>query len=244
LNQLLLFSLLAWFTGNPLLAILLVVALYWFADRSTFRVFPDPFRWVLRWQRRSRLAALLGVNPHDRRASFELAELWLEAGRPARALEALRPNLEAGDDDVHTAFVWGTALGRTGAAEPAERALAMARAADPRFRAGEIDLELGRQRLARGDLAGAREALERLLAERPGSVEGRYHLARALDGLGAHPEARTRRQEAWTEFRTLPRFQRSRQRRYAWLMRPRRPITLALAVAAALALFAWLASGP
>ena len=51
--------------------------------------------------------------------------------RPAEAVATLRFNVEAGDDDVHTAFLWGTAHGRSGQAEAAERALAVARAAEP-----------------------------------------------------------------------------------------------------------------
>ena len=177
-------------TGSPLTAGLAVLLLWWLGDRFTFRLFPDPLRFLGRWRRMSQLRTTLGVNPHDRRARFELAERLLEGGRPRQAAEVLRPNIEAGDEDAHTAFVMGAALGRTGAHEQAERALALAREEDPRYRAGEIDLELGRQRVARGDWAAAREAHERLLVERPGSVEGRYLLGRALSGMGDEPAAR------------------------------------------------------
>jgi tetratricopeptide (TPR) repeat protein len=183
-NQFFLFLLLSWLLRSPLLALLVLLALWWLGDRATFRLVPDPFRWLSRWRRRGQLRALLAVNLHDRRARFELSELLLQGGRPAEAVEALRPNIAAGDEDVHTAWLWGAALGRSGSFDDAEKALAVARALDPEFRAGEIDLELGRLRLARGDHAGAVEALTRLLAVRPGTVEGRYHFARALDGLG------------------------------------------------------------
>ena len=153
----------------------------------------------------------------------------------------LRPNIEAGDDDVHTALAWGAALGRSGSGEAAERSLALAQAASPDFRAGEVDLELGRQRLARGDLAGARQALERLLRSRPGSVEGRWLLSRALHGLGDRDGAARRRQEAWSEYVSLPRFQRRQQRPFAWRSRPGRPVALALALVGllAIALLLW-----
>jgi tetratricopeptide (TPR) repeat protein len=235
-NQFFLFVLLSWLLGNPLLALLVLVALWWLGDRATFRVLPDPFRWVMRWRRRGRLRALLDVNPHDRRARFELAELLLDGGRPAEAVSVLRPNIEAGDDDVHTAWLWGTALGRSGSFDDAEKALAVARAGDPRFRAGEIDLELGRLRLSRGDREGAARALTALLELRPGTVEGRYFLARALDGLGRTAEAEVRRDEAWREFKALPRFQRSRQRAWAWRAKPWRGAAVVASVAGALLL--------
>ncbi len=234
MSQWMLWGLLSWITGSPLAAAVVVLLLWWLGDRFTFRLLPDPLRLVGRWRRMAQLRDTLGMNPHDRRARFELAERLLEGGRPRRAAEVLRPNVEAGDEDAHTAFVMGAALGRTGADQQAERALALAREQDPRFRAGEIDLELGRQRSARGDWAAAREALERLLVERPGSVEGRYHLARALSGLGDEASARKVREEAWQDYALLPRFHRRHERRFAWRIKPWRPAAVALVVAAVL----------
>jgi predicted Zn-dependent protease len=241
MTKLLLFFLIASFTGSPLLALLILLALWWLGDRVTFRLLPDPWRWLVRWRRRARLRQALALNPHDRRARFELAELLLQGGWPAVALETLRPNIAAGDDDVHTALAWGTALGRSGHGEAAERALAAALALDPSFRAGEIDLELGRQRVARGDLGGARQALQRLLRLRPGSVEGRWFLSRALQRLGDGAGAARLRQEAWAEYAALPRFQRHQQRPFAWRCQPWRPASAALAVLLALVLVLWLA---
>jgi tetratricopeptide (TPR) repeat protein len=227
-SSFILFSLLTLVTGNPLLALLLVLAAWWLGDRATFRLLPDPLRWTAGWRRRGQLRAQLAVNPHDRRARFELAELLLDSGRPAEAAATLRPNLEAGDEDVRTAHLWGTALARSGDHAGGERALLTARAAEPGFRAGELDLELGRLRVARGDFAGAVQALEALLVARPGSVEGRFFLVKALTGLGRSEEAATRRAEAWREYAALPRFQRSRQRWYAWRLKPARPALLGL----------------
>jgi tetratricopeptide (TPR) repeat protein len=247
-NQFFLFVMLSWLLRSPVLAAAVMVAIWWFGDRATFRLLPDPFRWVMRWRRRGQLRALLDVNPHDRRARYELAELLLDGGRPAEAVAVLRPNVEAGDDDVHTAWLWGTALGRSGAFDDAEKALSVARAADPRFRAGEIDLERGRLRLARGDREGAVRALTELLELRPGTVEGRYFLVRALDGLGRTAEAEARRDEAWREFKALPRFQRSRQRAWAWRVKPWRGAmvlaSVAVVVLAVLLLLAQLGGAP
>jgi tetratricopeptide (TPR) repeat protein len=236
--------LLAWFTESPLTALVVLLALWWASDRFTFRVLPDPLRWFARWRRMGQLRRTLSVNPHDRRARFELAERLLESGRPRDAAEMLRPNIEAGDDDAHTAFVMGAALGRSGSYEPAERALALVREADPRFRAGEVDLELGRQRLARREYAGAREALERLLVEqRPGSVEGRWLLSRARAGLGDAAGAAAARDEAWRDYRTLPRFHRRHERPFAWRAKPWRPALTAVLVVIAIMLFTSWACG-
>ncbi len=226
-----LWILLSWILGNPLLAAVILLAAWWLGDRATFRVLPDPLRL---FGRRSRIAALrrtLASNPHDRRARLELANLLLDARRPARAAEVLAPNVEAGDDDVHTSFAMGTALARTGAFDRAEQLLAAARAREPSFRMGEIDLEVGRMRLRKGDAAGAVEPLRRVVAERPGTVEGRYLLARALAAVGDEAGAARARDEAWREYVALPRFRRQQERPFAWRIRPWRPAIVAIAVA-------------
>ncbi|HTN51250.1 MAG TPA: tetratricopeptide repeat protein [Anaeromyxobacter sp.] len=236
-----LWLLLSWITGSPLGAAAILLLVWWLGDRVTFRLLPDPFRLLSRSRRTGQLRRTLAQNPHDRRARFELATLLLDARRPAAAAEVLRPNVEAGDEDVHTAYTMGAALARSGQGDAAERVLAVARAEEPGFRSGELDLELGRLRVRRGDFPGAREALERLVALRPGSVEGRYWLSRALAGAGDGAGARRVAEEAWREYSALPRFQRARERPFAWRLRPWRPALVAAGVVAALALL-WLAA--
>lgn len=238
MSKLFLWYLLTRLTGSPLAALGVILVIWWLSDRATYQLLPDPLRALARLRRRWALEGALRVNPHDRRARFELAELLLGARRPARAAEVLRPNVEAGDEDAHTAFAMGAALGRSGHFEAGERALEVARAADPRFRAGEIDLELGRQLVARGDFAGAIPALERLLLERPGTVEGRYWLARARERTGDAAAARSLRAEAWREYETLPRFHRRHERPFAWRANPSRPAAMGLALAVGVAIAA------
>jgi uncharacterized protein (TIGR02300 family) len=100
----------------------------------------------------------------------------------------------------------------------------------------EVDLETGRMRALAGDPAGAVEALTRLVAARPGTVEGRFWLARALAAQGDTAAASRTREEAWREYVALPRFRRQHERRFAWRLRPWRPARVAAAVLLALAL--------
>ncbi|BDG10403.1 tetratricopeptide repeat protein [Anaeromyxobacter paludicola] len=230
MSYLLGFWLLSFVTGNPLLAALLVIVIWWSADRVTFGLLPDPLRHLARFRRRAELRRALEANPHDRRARFELAELLLDQGRPRAAVEVLRPNVEAGDEDVYTAYTMGAAMARAGFFPQAEQVLGAARELEPGFRDGEIDLELGRLRLASGDLAGARAALERLLSVRPGSVEGRYWLAQVAAGEGDPAGARRLRAEAWREYAQLPRFRRRAERWFAWRCEPWRPAGVAAGI--------------
>lgn len=224
----LLWILLASLTGRPILSLVAVLLVWWATDRLTFQLLPDPFRWLARRRREGQLRRLLDVNPADRRSRLELALLLLERGQPAEAAALVRQNVEAGDEDLHTAFALGAALARSGDRQRAEPVLDVARRLDPAFRMGEIDLELGRLRVRAGDFDGAREPLERLVAARPGTVEGRWLLARALDGLGRRQDAARVREEAWREYQGLPRFRRRPERPFAWRIKPWRPALVAL----------------
>jgi tetratricopeptide (TPR) repeat protein len=236
MSQWMLWVLLSWLTGSPLTALLVLAVFWWLGDRATFRVLPDPLRGFHRRRRIAGLRRTLAANPHDRRARLELANLLLDVRRPQEAAEVLRPNVEAGDDDVHTSFAMGAALARSGQVERAEHFLAAARARDPAFRMGEIDLEVGRMRVRDGDAAGALEPLARVVAERPGTVEGRFWFARALALRGDAPGAARARDEAWREYVALPRFRRQHERAFAWRLRPWRPALIAVTVALAAAL--------
>ncbi|PTL82250.1 lipopolysaccharide assembly protein LapB [Vitiosangium sp. GDMCC 1.1324] len=232
----LLWILLSSLTGSPVLSALLVLGFIWVADRYTVGILPSPFRALGRWQRASKLERMLQSNPHDRRARYELADLWVQRGKYAAAVTVLKPNLEAGVDDVATLFLLGVAYLGAGDAARGELLLDEAAKQDPDYQMGAIDLERGRFRLARGDLKGSIEALERLRAARPGTVEGRVMLARALDRSGRDGEGALMREEAWKEYVAAPGFQRRRERLWAWRARPSRPIAYGVALVVVVAL--------
>jgi tetratricopeptide (TPR) repeat protein len=215
------------FTGRPLLSLVLVFGLVWALDRFTLQALPRPLRIIYRWRRMGQLERTLMNNTHDRKARFELAELRVGQGKYAAAVELLRPNLEAGDDDVDTLFLLGVAY--LGAGDKAKGELLLDEAAkmNPDYRQGSIDLERGRLRLANGDAKGAVEALERFVKGRHGSIEGRVLLAKALDKAGRDADAALMRDEAWKDYVAAPGFMRRRERMWAWRARPSRPITYA-----------------
>ncbi|MCY1074730.1 tetratricopeptide repeat protein [Archangium lansingense] len=232
----LLWIILSSLTGSPVMAALVVLAVVLVADRYTVGILPSPFRAVGRWQRASKLQRLLQANPHDRRARYELADLWVQRKRYAAAVEVLKPNLEAGDDDVGTLFLLGVAYLGAGDAARGELLLDEAAKLEPGYQMGAVDLERGRFRLARGDVKGAIEALERLRGTRQGTVEGRVLLARALDGSGRDADAALMREEAWKEYVVAPGFQRRRERLWAWRARPSRPLAYGAMLVVGLAL--------
>jgi tetratricopeptide (TPR) repeat protein len=234
LSKFFIWYLLARATGSPVLSAIGLLIFYWVIDRYTLGVLPDPFKFINLWRKQWRLETHLQHVPHDRKARTDLGELYLQRKRYAQAVEVLRPNIEAGDDDLTTVFNMGVACLGAGHSTQGEKLLAHALEMQPDFRLGEIHLALGRFRLERGDWAGARQALEQLLQSRKGTVEGRVLLSRALEGLKDDGAAALTRDAAWSEYVAAPAFQRRRDRLWAWRARPSRPIMYAVALALAL----------
>lgn len=215
-------------TGSPLGSAVGLLVFWFLVDRATFGVFPDPVRWVMRWRRAGTLERLLRTNPHDRRARLELAQLYVERNKGKEAVELLRPNFERGDDDVQSVVTMGEACLQAGYTEQGEKLLAHAEELDHDYRVGEVFLIRGRYRLRRGDMKGAREALQQFVALRRGTIMGRVLLARAMKETGDDAAAALLRDEAWNEFVTAPMFQRRKERFWAWRARPSRPVTYLL----------------
>ncbi len=233
-----LFLILSAITGSPLLGAVLLLVGGWAVEHYTLGLSPGPVRLVRRFLRERRLRHLLLQNPHDRRSRFELASLLIGRRRYAAALELLRANLEAGEQDAEHLFQTAVACAGCGHTEQSEKLFDQAEEEDPRFRLGAIDLERGRWRLARKDYAGAKEALQRFVATRSGTVEGRVLLSRALSGLADADAAAVMRAKAWDEFAGSPRFVRRVERLWAWRARPSRPALYAVALLVAVVLTA------
>ena len=231
------FIILSAFLGNPILAGLILIGVWWGADHYTFGFLPDPVRIVRRWQRGWVLERQLLRNPHDRRSRVELADLKLSRRQYGAALALLRVNLEAGDDDSNTLYLMGVACLGAGHPSQGEVFLEGVEAASPKFRMGVVALEQGRWRLARGEAKGALEPLEAFCQMRPGSVEGKVLLARAHAALGDDVKAAYLNRDAWREYASAPRFKRRAERWWAWRAQPRRPATVALVLLLCAVLF-------
>ena len=209
-------------TGSPFVSLLIILGAWLSLDRFTLQILPDPIQGFARTKRAGRLVRTIEHNPHDRRSRRELADIYVQQRRFAKADEMIRFNIEAGDEDPSTLFVAGVAKAGLRDRQPAENLLESLREKEPGYRMNAIDLELGRMYLALGDHAAA-AALERLCQARPGSVEGKALLARALKKKGELEKAREVAAQAWKDYVSAPGFQRRKERYWAWRLRPWRP---------------------
>ncbi|MFZ5633979.1 MAG: tetratricopeptide repeat protein [Bacillota bacterium] len=117
MKSIFLFSLITLFTGNPLLALAVIIVLYVIIDRSFIGILPD---FTVPWRRRMRIGDLertIGANPHNGDALLELGMLYFNRKQYRRAIGVLERAYEKMKDwpDVH--FYLGAAsyeIGDTG----------------------------------------------------------------------------------------------------------------------------------
>lgn len=205
-------------------AVVAFIVVAWLLDRLRLRVLPDLWQLWRRRQRKDKLRRRLEINPHDRSARFEFAELLVDTGRGGQALPLLEANIRAGDDDAEHRLLAGraaAALGSPSGYGQARAHLEAGLARDRNFRSGALSLELGRCLVASGDLVGARSAIDAALRSRPGSLDARAILVRIVAANGDGPTHADLRRETATLFSEAPLFERRKQWRSAWTVVPR-----------------------
>jgi tetratricopeptide (TPR) repeat protein len=225
-------------TGSPLFSIVILVIFWWSVDRFTFHMLPDPIRGIMRWQRASYLRRTIQQNPNDRRSRYELADILVQQRRYEAAEAVLRPIVESAEEGVPTLFLFAIASSGAKKYDQAERVMLAALDEDPDHRGGDILLELGRIRLAKNDLAGAADVLEKFVAKRRSTIEGRVLLAKVRERAGDRAAAQRLRAEAWNEYASSPPAHRRRDRAWAWRAKPVRPAAYLVVAVALAVLFA------
>ncbi|HSB78644.1 MAG TPA: tetratricopeptide repeat protein [Candidatus Methylomirabilis sp.] len=215
-----LFALLTWITGNPLLAILVLIALsvpgWWASSRWAWRT----SRKVRAWGEAGRLRRDLAVNPHNAAARAELGAILVRHGRFREARAELTQAMPRVDDLPEANYSLGLCLLHDGEVEKGRELVERALAINPKFGYGEPYLRLGDYRAERGEWEQAAERYRQATGIHSSSVEGWYKLGQALTHLGKRDEAKTALQEAITSYRTAPWYRRADDR--PWKRRARR----------------------
>jgi tetratricopeptide (TPR) repeat protein len=220
-RNLFLFAVLTWMTGNPALALVVVLVItaagYGYLSASLFRV---P-RAIDRWLTIRELGRTVGTNPHDATAQADLGRLLVEAGQPARAVAHLETAHARAPEVAETTYYLGAARLRLGDVTHGRPLIEEALAQDPRLGYGEPYLRLADYYLEHGQPAEALTHLERFAEMHASSVEGQYKLARAYQATGQLDRARSALDDAARAYRSAPRFKRREERiwrlRAGWL---------------------------
>lgn len=237
-----LFSALWWVTGNPLVALMVMLLAAWAADRAFLGLLPDPLHRVRAWLHRREMQRCIENNPADGPCLLALGRDAVERWQHRLARPLLVRALERMPQEPEARYLLALAEIGCGDVDAGGARVRELLREQPRYRFGEPWLEVGARLLARGRNDQALEALEGFARLQPSSVRGLYLLAIAHERRGDRARARAFRRQAWEEFKTLPRFRRKQDRRYAWRANPTRPILyggVAAAVLATLVLLTW-----
>ena len=210
-----LFWLLAWLLGSPLLAGLVLLAL--FAGSYLLysrRLFALRRRWRERVLAR-RLEAVLAVNPADAKAHSDLGGLLARRGRFADALQHLEQAIGRSEDIPDTNFFLGWTLLELGDLERGRRHLQTALALNPRFGFGEPHLRLANyffERRAWGEAIPPYEASREMHGS---GMEAAWKLGECYLALGEREQAARVLEPALATYRALPWFRRQEERPWA-----------------------------
>jgi tetratricopeptide (TPR) repeat protein len=162
------------------------------------------------------------ANPQNAEVRRELAQLYLEGRRPAKALALAREAVDVATssplyESVPFLFwrVLGEALWRRG--EVDEAVVVFERALKSKSETGYFDalLLLSRCHWKRGDAARALEWAKHASQENTSSLQCYFRWAQAAAALGNGAELRTAREAFFRTRAALPRFSRQGQLRWA-----------------------------
>jgi tetratricopeptide (TPR) repeat protein len=212
MSRFFLFALLTWITGNPLLAVLVIVALslpgWWAGSRWAFQL----SRRIRAWGEAGRLRRTLTINPHDAKARTDLGAILTRQGRFREARAELEQALPRVDDLPDAHYYLGLCLLNDDEVDRGRDLVERALALNPKFGYGEPYLRLGDFRAGRGEWAQAAEQYRQATAIHGSSVEGWCKLGQALRELGRRNEAQAALHEALASYRTAPWYRRSEDR--------------------------------
>lgn len=221
MSKFILFGLITWLTGSPLTALLVLVFLYYFLDRRFIGILPSVSAPLKRNSRLRELRNHLRTHVHDTAAKLETARLLILKKKYREAERYLREILPIMEDSAEVLYELGLCRLKQGdlaeGKEWAERALEL----NPRVAYGDPYLRLG-EALAEKEPANAARYLEQFRQLNSSSCEAYYRLGRIYAHMGKQQEAKDAYRETVEVYRSLPKYKRRSERRYALLAAFRR----------------------
>jgi tetratricopeptide (TPR) repeat protein len=216
LGKIIIFVLLWRFLGNPILAVLVMLAILYLLDRRFFGFTPSLVKPFKRNRRLSQLKQELAANPHHTRNKLEAARLLMDKKQYAAALEYLEQVRPVMEDSAEVLCETGYCLLKLGRVEEGEKLILQSLKMNPRLKFGEPYLRLG-EAVASTDPQKAIGYLEQFRSEHSSSCEAYYRLGRLYAELGRTQEAAAAFKETLQMYRTLPKYMRRTERRWAVL---------------------------
>ncbi len=219
MSKIFLFYILTLITRNPLLSLLIILALYFLIDRRFIGLLPDFSRPMRRRREMARLRQEVMLNPHNAEALSNLGRELIGMKRYQEGVGHLERALEKMAEIAETRYYLGLGYLRLGALDRAEEHLRAAIDIDPRYGYGEAYLKLGDLHMLRDDLDGALQAYESFTAIHTSSSEGFFKLGDLWLQRGDRSRAETYYREALHAFRGSPPHKKRVDRPWFWKAR-------------------------
>ncbi|KPV42743.1 tetratricopeptide repeat protein [Alicyclobacillus ferrooxydans] len=214
MGKLLVFYLILRITGNPFLAIIVILAIYYFVDRRYIGLLPSIAKPFQRQRRMSYLRRQVQLNPHDTPAKHDLAEAYIEVHKYQTALSLLESLPKQMQGSAEILYLTGLCHLNLEDKERGESLIIQSLEIDKRLNYGEPYLRLAAG-VANTHPDRAVAYLNAFQQQNVSSCESYYRMGKLQQLLGNSRGA----QEAWREcldtYRMLPRFRKRRDRRWA-----------------------------
>jgi len=200
--------------GNPFVAILVLLAVLYLLDRRFLGFTPSFLKPLRRRSRIARLRRELALSPNDTSAKHELARLLLERRDYREARKVLEPLSDILESSAEYWDDLGNALIHTGEPERGEDAVIRALELNPRVKYGEPYLRLAELHAAK-DRDKALRCLEAFRDIHSSSAEAHYRMGVLYRDMGRPAEAKAAFREALDVYRSLPRYKKRQERKWA-----------------------------
>ncbi len=219
MSKFILFFFLSWLTGSPILAVIIIIAVYLAIDRRYYGVVPDPLRAFRIAGRIRELERTIAINPHDARSLKELGVFMVEKKNYRKALEYFGRASSKMSDDPEFNYYYGIAAARAGDIDKGRMLVDNALAASPGLKYGDPYLEMAETYIDTGAYDKAEPLLEQFLKIRLSSSRGLYQMGLVRIKTGKIDEGRECLRKAVSVFRASPRYKRKTERKWAWKAR-------------------------
>jgi tetratricopeptide (TPR) repeat protein len=208
-----------WLLGNPFVALLVILIIYFTVDRTFFGFIPDPFKAFKKAGRIRELHNIVAINPHDARSLKELGICMIDKKDYRKAREYFEKAVNKMSDDPEFNYYYGLSLARCGEIGKGRELLEAALKNSANLKYGEPYIMFAEVYIDNGDYASALPLLERFENIHSSSSRGFYQMGAVKLKLGMNAEGKEYLKKAIAAFKASPRFKRKVDRKWAWKAR-------------------------
>lgn len=216
LSKIVLFVALTWLTGSPIVAIIVLLIIFYVLERRFIGLSPSIVKPLKRARKLSRLRQELRLSPHQTSAKLDMARIWIEQRKYTQAYELLLQITEVMSDSAEVRADLGICELKLGHLQQGEQSLQHALELNPRVKYGEPYLRLA-EAWAEQDPHKAITYLQQFQSVNSSSCEAYYRLGQLYTQLDRKVDAREAYRATVELYRGLPRYKRRFERRWVVL---------------------------